>query len=626
MTSFRLLAFPVLFLSTLTRSIGQDTLLSMPTIEVSEDRILHIPGQARHLPDSLDRLFLTAGHLSDQLRLYPGNHLRSYGPGRLATLSSRGSGPGQQTVTLNGLNLINPLWCIIDYSQVPLFFFPSTIQWAGDQTSRVGTASAAGVTSLQTGLAALDGSGVEAQFETGSFGAYQAGLGGHISIAHHTRALVRLHHEAAVNDYPYTTLLGDSRRLPHADYRQQGALLDLLTQPAPGQELSVMAWWQGGRRQIPPTLVQDRSEAVQEDQATRLFLRYQVHGDHWVGGIRTGYLDDRLHYRDPALGNLDDRTGSRQLASQAWSAWTLGRDHQLSAEIGHRFIHGKSDNYLDPPDEHRYHLLLRYAWARAGSPWRLWIAHRSEHTPADQAWSIPAAGGDYQLGQWLFRGQVSRQIRWPAWDDRFWSPGGNPDIRPEKGWAGELGFQWTSSEPNPALRIDMQGFMRQVRDWVQWTPRSGGFWSPENLFAARSTGFESTILWQPLTFLRYTLRYAQVRSIRQDEDHDLSTHGQQLPYVPVHNLNQQVHIVRWGYTLRLTHQWTDAVSILADGSDSLPAVHLVHADVARSFRYRNHTWLVWARMDNIFDHAYVLVKNFPLPGRQVHVGLRWTVQ
>ena len=138
-----------------------------------------------------------------------------------------------------------------------------------------------------------------------------------------------------------------------------------------------------------------------------------------------------------------------------------------------------------------------------------------------------------------------------------------------------------------ALRIDMQGFMRQVRDWCNGRrgPAGSGRRKP---VAARSTGFESTILWQPLTFLRYTLRYAQVRSIRQDEDHDLSTHGQQLPYVPVHNLNQQVHIVRWGYALRLTHQWTDAVSILADGSDSLPAVHLVHADVARSFRYRNH--------------------------------------
>ncbi|MEZ5030196.1 MAG: TonB-dependent receptor [Saprospiraceae bacterium] len=626
MTSLRLSAILFVSLAFLPTVTGQDTLLSIPTVEVVDDRVRHIPGQLVNTPDSLDRLFLTAGQLDDQLRLYPANHLRSYGPGRLTTLSSRGSGPGQQTVTLHGLNLVNPLWGLVDYSQIPLFFFPASRQLAGDQTSWIGTAGAAGVTALQTGLNSVSGSGLEAQSEVGSFGSRQIGLGAHLLVGEHTRALVRLHHQAADNDYPYTNLFGQTNRLPHAAFQQQGALLDATTTPGKHQEIGVTAWWQAGRRNIPPTLVQDRSDAVQEDLTARLLLRYQIHGSNWVGGIRTGYLDDRLHYVDPALGDLNDRTRSSQLASQVWAAWTPAPGHQLSTELGHRFIHGRSDNYTDPPDEHRYHLLVRYGWAPPGMPWNFWIAHRSETTPEDQAWSIPAAGAEYRLDQWLFRGQVSRHIRWPAWDDRFWNPGGNPDIRPEKGWAGELGTRWVSSDPAGKLSLDIQGFFRQVNDWVQWTPQSAGFWSPENLFAARSLGLESTIIWRPLANLRYTVRYAMARSIRQDEQEDLATNGRQLPYVPVHNLNQQIHAVWRGYAVRITYQWTDVVNTLADGSASLPAVHLVHADVAKSFHYLGHTWLVWARVENIFDHAYVLVKNYPLPGRQVHLGLRWTVQ
>ena len=137
MTSLRLSAILFVFLSVLSTLHGQDTLLFIPTVDVIDDRVRHIPGQVVHVPDSLDRLFLTAGQLDDQLRLYPANHLRSYGPGRLATLSSRGSGPGQQTVTLNGLNLVNPLWGLVDYSQIPLFFFPASRQLAGDQTRRI---------------------------------------------------------------------------------------------------------------------------------------------------------------------------------------------------------------------------------------------------------------------------------------------------------------------------------------------------------------------------------------------------------------------------------------------------------------------------------------------------------
>ena len=77
MTSLRLSAILFVFLSVLSTLHGQDTLLFIPTVDVIDDRVRHIPGQVVHVPDSLDRLFLTAGQLDDQLRLYPANHLRS---------------------------------------------------------------------------------------------------------------------------------------------------------------------------------------------------------------------------------------------------------------------------------------------------------------------------------------------------------------------------------------------------------------------------------------------------------------------------------------------------------------------------------------------------------------------
>ena len=251
MTSFRLLAFPVLFLSTLTRSIGQGYTLSMPTIEVSEDRILHIPGQARHLPDSLDRLFLTAGHLSDQLRLYPGNHLRSMAP---ADWLPSAAGVADQAANRDPERPEpdQSLWGIIDYSQVPLFFFPPPSSGRrSDQSRRYSQRCRGDLTANRTGRPGRIGCRGTVRNRK------LRGLSGRIGWPH-------LHcppHQgvgpppsrSSRERLPHTTLLGDSRRLPHADYRQRGALLDLLTQPAPARS---SALWPGGRavvdRFLPP--------------------------------------------------------------------------------------------------------------------------------------------------------------------------------------------------------------------------------------------------------------------------------------------------------------------------------------------------------------------------------------
>ncbi len=605
---------------------GQDSIRVFPVVEVVEDRIMASPGQPVQFADSLDQLFVYTGSLQDQLQLRPANHLRSYGPGRLSTLSSRGSGAGQNTTTLYGLNLLNPLWGLVDYSQIPLFFFPSSGQVSGNQTTRTGNGSAAGQSALGTGLQDIRRSGGEAQLETGSFGTWKMGLGARLAFRKETRALVRILHEQAENDYPYTDLFGAGRQLPHARFRQQGVLVDALSKYSPGQQIGVTTWLLKGRREIPPTAAQTSSEAIQKDALARVLLRWQWQTGRWVGGVRLAYMSDLLHYTDPASGGLDNKTRSNQEEVQTWAAYHAGKGHSFYGETGYRLIQGSSDHYPDLADESRSHLLLRYSWSSHHTPWQLWVSHRTEKAAEEWAGSIPALGVDYQWNQLRLRTHISRHIRWAAWDDRYWVPGGNPDIQPEKGWAVEGGLQWRLPLENRTALMDIQGYYRRVNDWIQWTPQSSGLWSPENLFHVQSQGLEASLNVQINEWLRYNFHYALTRSRRQDTDESLATHHQQLPYVPMHGVRQQVYAGYAGFTCRLRHQWTDAVSTLADGSSTLPAFHLVHLDLARELDWGRQQYLLWIRVENILDHEYTLVKNLPLPRRQFSMGVRWVLE
>ncbi len=605
---------------------GQDSTRVFPVVEVVDERIMTSPGQPIQFADSLDQLFLHTGSLQDQLQLRPANHIRSYGPGRLSTLSSRGSGAGQNTTTLYGLNLLNPLWGLVDYSQIPLFFFPSTGQVSGNQTSRTGNGSAAGQSALGTGLQDIQRSGGEAQFEHGSFGTWRVGLGGRLAYRKNTRALVRILHEQAENDYSYTDLFGTTKHLPHARFHQQGALIDAVSQITPQHQLGVTSWLLKGRREIPPTVAQNSSEATQEDALARVLLRWQWQTGQWVGGVRLAYLSDFLHYVDPASGGLDNRTRSNQEEMQTWAAFHAGGGHSFFGEAGYRLIQGQSDHYPNLTDESRRHILLRYSWSSRSIPWQLWISHRTEKAAEELAGSIPALGVEYRLADLRIRTHISRHIRWAAWDDRFWVPGGNPDIQPEKGWAVEGGVQWTLPLKHKNVLLDIQGYYRRVNDWIQWTPQSAGYWSPENLFHVQSRGLETSVTWKVNHWFRYNCHYALTQSRRQDEDELLATHQQQLPYVPVHGIRQQLYAEVAGFTFRVRHHWTDAVSTLADGSSSLPAFHLIHLDLARELDWGRQHYLLWIRGENILDHEYTLVRNLPLPGRQFSLGVRWMME
>ncbi|MCF8238517.1 MAG: TonB-dependent receptor [Saprospiraceae bacterium] len=605
---------------------GQDSTRVFPVVEVVDDRIVASPGQPIQFADSLEQLFLHTGSLQDQLQLRPANHIRSYGPGRLSTLSSRGSGAGQNTTTLYGLNLLNPLWGLVDYSQIPLFFFPSSGQVSGNQTARTGNGSAAGQSALGTGLQDIQRSGGEAQLEHGSFDTWKVGLGARLAIRKETRALVRMLHEQAENDYPYKDLFGTDKRLPHARYHQQGALVDVVSKIASTHQLGVTTWLLKGYREIPPTAAQNSSEATQEDALARVLLRWQWQSGQWVGGIRLAYLSDLLHYVDPASGGLDNLTRSNQEELQTWAAFSARGGHSFMGEAGYRLIQGRSDHYPDLSDESRRHILLRYSWSPLSTSWKLWVSHRTEKAADELAGSIPALGVEYGWKDLRLRTHISRHIRWAAWDDRFWVPGGNPDIQPEKGWAIEGGLQWNLPLKATTALLDIQGYYRRVNDWIQWTPQSSGFWSPENLFHVKSQGLEASLSWKINDWLQYNCRYAFTQSIRQDKDEQLVTHQQQLPYVPEHGIRQQLYAEVAGFTFRIRHHWTDAVSTLADGSASLPAFHLIHLDLARDILWGRQQYLLWIRGENMLDQEYTLVRNLPLPGRQLSIGIRWTME
>ena len=123
----------------------------------------------------------------------------------------------------------------------------------------------------------------------------------------------------------------------------------------------------------------------------------------------------------------------------------------------------------------------------------------------------PSLAGALRLADPLrLRASWGRAFRGPTWTERFYADPGhipNPDVRPERGEAWEVGLLL---EPSEGVRVQVAGFTRTQRDLIDWARRPAPEieplpgtnppmrdpWVPRNVSEARFRGAEAEAGWR----------------------------------------------------------------------------------------------------------------------------------
>ncbi len=87
----------------------------------------------------------------------------------------------------------------------------------------------------------------------------------------------------------------------------------------------------------------------------------------------------------------------------------------------------------------------------------------------------PSIGSEFLLARsaahrLLLRAQASRGYRIPTLNDRYWIPGGNPDLKPEDAFHAEAGLQWKHEKDRRQFSIEVTTFHTWVKEWILWLP------------------------------------------------------------------------------------------------------------------------------------------------------------
>jgi iron complex outermembrane receptor protein len=217
-------------------------------------------------------------------------------------------------------------------------------------------------------------------------------------------------------------------------------------------------------------------------------------------------------------------------------------------------------------------------------------------------------------------GKVSRNYRLPTLNDRFWRPGGNPDLRAENGWSQELSLQAETG----GFRYGVTVFNRNIHDWILWSPADDeNFWSAKNLTKVWSRGIEQRLSHQVSMGKWAGQLSGGYDFILSTNEVTLETPrigaGEQLIYIPKHQAFAGIRMQFQSWSFSYRHRM---VSNFSGPNERLGGHHLGYFRTAYDFQKKEFSGNFYFRLDNVWNANYRVVERRPMPGRHFLFGMK----
>ncbi len=206
---------------------------------------------------------------------------------------------------------------------------------------------------------------------------------------------------------------------------------------------------------------------------------------------------------------------------------------------------------------------------------------------------------------------VSNNFKAPTFNDLYWQPGGNPDLKPEKSYTFELNQNVILTN----FYFDIGLFYIKSNNLIRWKPVTSNFWQPINIQSVISKGLELKIYkfieinGNNNLRLQGSYTYQQVKDVNNNSF---------LTFVPKHIANFTADFQGRKYEIKLTNSYTGKVFTTTSNSIFMKAYYLLNMD----FSYQLTDYLrVGGAINNVLDNYYETYPSRPQPGRNYNLNI-----
>ncbi len=226
------------------------------------------------------------------------------------------------------------------------------------------------------------------------------------------------------------------------------------------------------------------------------------------------------------------------------------------------------------------------------------------------------------------RANIGTAGRMPTLNELYWIPGGNPNLQPDHSVKGEFGGHYEKNILGN-IALDADGFIINTKDLIIWEPGANGIWSPINIDAVRSSGFEWSAKWQPTEFISTSFAQQFASAIKLDASFPGdASQGKQLPFVPreTFHANLTVSLFHNMLTFRGNADYASFRYITSDNTQYIPGYTLFSIAVSTRLSAGVVNITPSLMCDNLTNTEYQVFPGYPMPERMFLLSLTFQIK
>ncbi len=221
------------------------------------------------------------------------------------------------------------------------------------------------------------------------------------------------------------------------------------------------------------------------------------------------------------------------------------------------------------------------------------------------------------------RGNIGTSYRVPTFDDLYWPDEGwgrgNPALKPETSTNFDIGLVF-GQKSFSFSQVEINYFKNAIEDLISWGTDNLGIWMPFNIGKAHISGIETGVkfhLPNDITYLEIFHTWLKAT----DETPNSVTKGKRLIYRPDSKLDIQIGSSMNRFSINLNYRLVSKRYILADNSGSLSNYNLLNGNISYRLPIAGFQFDAKLHILNILDKSIYIYDGYPLPGREIRVGL-----
>ena len=607
--------------------IAQDT-VSLKGVEVIAKKIeVSQIGKKTEQIDSTIKQQFKYNSIADVLSLNTPIFIKNYGPGALSTTSFRGGNASQTAILWNGFNIQNAMLGQSDLTLMPAFLFDNVELEYGGSSSLWGSGAVGGSVHLKNLTLFDQGTISSVGAGAGSFGLRNLST----SILFSKRNFIsstKLYNSRSQNNYNFLDTRDRENKIKqqkNASFNFFGLMQEFKFLINTKQILSVNAWLNSNERRLPSFDQKTESKQYQSDAAAWVTADWNYVSTDFRSTVRGGFFTDKINYAD-SITSIYSKSTSQTIIAENENYLNWHQHHQLNFGVNFSSSSAFTNNYESTKTLSKISILAGNKFSFLNDRLLTYLSVRADHFSVG---TLPVTGNissEYKFTKSIsFKINAAKVYRQPTLNELYWLPGGNVNLKPEKGFTYEGAIDFKHQLKNITVFVSGAAYSRKIDDWILWLPGSNGNPTPINIQQVWSRGTETT--WR-INYLKNKFRcninvvtgyvLSTVTSNTQENNNSVN---KQLIYTPRYTVNSTILVGYDKMAITYFDQYIGYRYTTSDNSQWLDPYKISSTRINYNINFKAFNFTVFGACNNLFNKNYTILSGRPMPLRNYEMGI-----